>query len=661
MQKGYRSVNDKKVAITDPLFAHYVDMIADAVLPYQWEVLNDRVEGAEKSHGLESTLDESHTSSAKGAKKSHCLENFRIAAGLSSGSHYGTVFLDTDVYKWLEAVAFCVGSGKGERFVSLADEVIDLIAQAQQPDGYLNTYFTIVKPEARWTNLVEGHELYCAGHLIEAAVAYYEATGKRKILDVAMRFADLIAKTFGTGEGQIRGYPGHQEVEVSLVKLYRTTGERRYLESARYFIAERGSEPNYFLGEIEKRGGKGIFPELQDYDLKYSQSHMPPVKQRDIEGHAVRAMYMCATMADLALEFDDGEMRDACEALWLSATKKRMFITGGIGSSGFLERFTADYDLPNDATYCETCASVGLMMFGQRMASLTGDASYYDAVELALHNTVLAGINADGRKYFYVNALETWPSACLPHTSMRHVKAIRQDWFDVACCPTNIARTLASLGRYVYATDDESLYVHQFISSRATAEIGGKVVSVDMKADIVRGGKVTIRTTGAAKLRVRIPSWADKPEYRVDGKRASPRIEKNYACFELAAASEISMDFHVEPRWVAANGQVRADAGKTALMLGPFVYCLEEADNSENLASVFVALAAKVAEGGALKGLPGGMPSLEYNGYRMESGVKSLYGKPDYSMKAAKLTAVPYCLWCNRKPGEMLVWQKVRL
>ncbi len=661
MQKGYRSIKDKNVTITDPLFAHYVDMIADTVLPYQWDVLNDRIDGAKKTKDLENTLDENHSNSTKNAKISHCLENFRIAAGLATGSHYGTVFLDSDAYKWLEAVGFCVGSGKGDRFVPLADEAIDLIARAQQSDGYLNTYITLVKPDARWTNLVEGHELYCAGHLIEAAVAYYEATGKRKILDVATRFADLIDKTFGSGPGQIRGYPGHQEVEVSLVKLYRTTGVRRYLDLARFFIAERGAEPNYFLAEIERRAGKGIFPELRDYDLKYSQSHLPPVEQRDLEGHAVRALYMCATMADLALEFDDEKMRAACLALWESVTKKRMFITGGVGSSGFLERFTADYDLPNDSTYCETCASVGLMMFGQRMASLSGDAAYYDAVELALHNTVLAGINADGKKYFYVNPLECWPDACLPHTSMRHVKPVRQEWFDVACCPTNIARTLASLGRYIFALDGETVCVHQFISSRAVAEIAGVPVTVDMKADIAEGGSVTIGTSGAARLRVRIPSWAVDPEFSVDGKRVAPRVERSYACLDVAGAAELSIDFHAKPRWVAANDLVRVDAGKAALMLGPYVYCLEGVDNPGSLAGAYIDADAKVSLGSAVEGLPGAMPSLSYDGYRLENGVKSLYGTAEYSLRPARLTAVPYCLWCNRFPGEMVVWQKIRL
>lgn len=640
MQKGYRSLSNKNIEITDPLFGHYVGMIADTVLPYQWEILNDRV---------------------KGAKRSHWVENFRIAAGEKKGDFYGAVFQDSDGYKWLEAVSYCIESGHGERFISLADDVIDLISRSQLPDGYLNTYFTLVEPQSRWTNLVEGHELYSAGYLIEAAIAYFRATGKRKLLDVSIRFADLIARIFGPLEGQLHGYPGHQEIELALVKLYRVTGERRYLDTARYFIGERGAEPNYFQKEIEKRGGKGIFPELQDYDLKYSQSHIPPVLQRDMEGHAVRGVYMCAGMADLALEDENPELREACVALWESITEKRMYITGGIGSSGFRERFTADYDLPNDSTYCETCASVGLMMFGQRMASLTGDASYYDAVELALHNTVLSGINADGLRYFYVNPLEVRPEACLPHTSLNHVKPVRQQWFDVACCPTNVARTLSSLGQYIYARDESTLYIHQFISSRVTEEFQGKAVGVSIDADFTKGGKIAVSTDGPAKLRVRVPNYAVKSEYLLNGKKCEPRVENNYACFDLNEKAEIILDFHLAPRWVAANDRLRADAGKAALMLGPFVYCLEETDNAANLATVMIAPGTEVAVNGSLTHLPGNMPKLEYDGDRIESGVKNLYGMPDYTLKKVHLTAVPYCLWCNRKTGEMTVWQKVRL
>jgi DUF1680 family protein len=640
MQKGYRTISNKNIIITDPLFGHYVDMIANTVLPYQWNILNDKVVGAVRSHSL---------------------DNFRIAAGEIQGKFYGTVFQDTDVYKWIEAVAYCIESGKDDHFSLLADEVIDLIARAQQPDGYLNTYYTIVKPDERWTNLIEGHELYSAGHLIEAAIAYFNATGKRMLLDVAIRFADLITTTFGPAKNQKHGYPGHQEIELALVKLYHITNEKRYLDTARYFIDVRGTSPNYFLSEIEHRNGKNIFPEFKNYDLKYSQAHMPPVQQRSIEGHAVRAMYMCAAMADLALEYDDEALKEACFALWDSATEKRMFITGGLGSSGYLERFTTDYDLPNDTTYCETCASVGLMMFGQRMASLTGDAHYYDIVERALHNTVLAGISVDGLRYFYVNPLEVKPETCMPFTSMAHVKPIRQEWFNVACCPTNVARTLASLGQYIYAEDDTTLYVHQFISSQVKTRISNTPVSISMDSSIYRNGTVHIRTEGNFKLYLRIPQYASNPSFVFNGKPCKPHIERNYACFDLNGAAQIVVDMHITPHWIAANDKVRTDVAKTALMLGPFVYCLEETDNDSNLASIAVLPQTKIKSNKQLTDLPGDMPELEYDGYQIMSGVNTLYGVPAYAVKPVHLTAIPYCLWCNRKPGEMLVWQKVRL
>ncbi|WP_319415234.1 beta-L-arabinofuranosidase domain-containing protein [Marispirochaeta aestuarii] len=640
MQKGYRPLGHDRVEITDPLFRHYVDMIAEKVLPYQWDILNDRIQGTERSH---------------------CLANFRIAAGEMDGEFYGAVFQDSDVYKWLEAVSYSIESGKGSAFVPLAEQAIDLITRAQQPDGYLNTYYTLVKPRERWSNLREGHELYCAGYLIEAAVAYFNATGSKKLLNAAIRFADLIAATFGPGENQLHGYPGHQEIELALIRLYRVTQDPRYLETARYFIHQRGREPNYFIQEMNQIQNTGIFPELDDFDLKYAQAHIPPVEQRSIEGHAVRAIYMCAAMADLALECDDAKLAEASQALWKSVTEKKMFITGGIGSSGFLERFTTDYDLPNGSAYCETCASVGLMMFGQRMAALNKDASFYDTVEKALCNTVLAGISADGLRYFYVNPLEVWPDICLPHTSMAHVKPVRQQWFSVACCPTNVARTLASLGQYIYAEDEGALCIHQFISSRAEHQGRQGPVRISMEADIVRRGTVRISSDGPVNLCIRVPSWADHPVFQVDGSAFEPEIRNSYACIDLVAAGEILIDLHVSPRWVAASDSVRENAGKTALMLGPFVYCLEEADNGDNLPALVLALDAGVRRGESLDCLPGDMPKLEYPGFRFSSGVGSLYGSPNFTLGETSITAVPYCLWCNRAPGEMLVWQKQRL
>ena len=640
MAKGYRTLSYRSTVITDPLFGHFVDVVADTVLPYQWEILNDRVQGAEPSH---------------------CLDNFRIAAGEMEGEFCGVVFRDTDAYKWLEAVSYCIESGKGDRLALLADEVIELIARAQQPDGYLNTYFTIVKPDERWMNLMEGHELYSAGHLIEAAAAHFNATGKRSLLEVAIRFADLIAATFGPGKEQRHGYPGHQEIELALVKLYRATKERRYLDVARYFIDQRGTSPNYFLCESKCRNGNGIFPELLNYDLKYSQAHLPPVRQKTVEGHAVRAMYMCAAMADLALECDDEALRNACIALWENTTNKRMFITGGVGSSGLQERFTADYHLPNDSAYCETCASVGLMMFGQRMASLTRDARYYDTVERALHNTVLAGVNADGVRFFYVNPLEVWPDACLPSTSMAHVKPVRQKWFSVPCCPTNVARTLASLGQYIYAEWDSGLLIHQFISSRVTTEAHGAPVTLHMEADVTGSGTVRIRTDASISLGIRIPHYADRPAFSLNGEPCDPRIDRGYAFLELEGVAQIVIDLHVVPRWIGANDLVRANAGKAALALGPFVYCLEEDDNGANLATVSVLPEAQVERSKRLTELPGDMPKLEYDGCRTVSGVDALYGTAAYAVKPVRLTAVPYCLWCNRTPGEMLVWQKARI
>lgn len=631
-----------RTKITDPMFGGYVRLVAERVLPYQWKVLNDQIPDEEPHY---------------------CIENFRVAAGEHPGQFHGAIFQDTDLYKWLEAAAYCIACGCGEALVPLADSAIDLISRAQQPDGYLNTYITIERPEARWQNLAEGHELYSGGHLIEAGVAYYHATGKDSLLKIGAHFADLVERVFGREDGKCHGYPGHQEIELALVKLYRATGEKKYLSLARYFIDIRGAKPNFLLREMANRGGWSVFPEFSEYDDKYAQTHLPPVQQRTAVGHAVRAMYMYSAMADLALEYADEQLERSCKILFEDVTKRQMYITGGIGSSGKLERFTTDYDLPNDRMYCESCASVGLMMFGQRMMNLTGDASYYDAVELALCNTVLAGMSKDADRYFYVNPLEVWPDNCLESTAMSHVKPVRQRWFSTACCPPNIARTLASLGQYIYAESDTELYVNLLISSEINASIGGTPIHLSMNSDYMRSGTVRfdLRCEGrpVGRLHIRLPYYLKEPRLLANGNETELKLEKGYLVLPMEPELQVELRGNVAPRFVAANRMVRADLGKLAIMKGPFVYCLEQTDNGENLPSLSVCMDAAIIEHAPAPGLPGALPTLHLKGKRLVETLQdsdALYGTPALVLENAVLKAIPYALWCNREPGEMQVW-----
>ena len=634
------------IRITDPLFGSYIDRVTEKLLPYQWEVLNDRLPDV---------------------KPSYCIANFRIAAGLAAGHHRGAVFCDTDAYKWLETLAYCLECGRGRELLPVAEELIALIAAAQEPDGYLQTYFSIDHPDQKWKNLAEGHELYGAGHLMEAAAAFYLAVGNETILQVALKLADLICGVFGDAPERCHGYPGHQEVELGLVKLYQLTRVRRYLDMARHFLTIRGRRPNYLMEELARTGRDRIFPEFADYDEKYAQTHLLPAQQRTAEGHAVRAMYMYSAMSDVARECGDEELRTACLELWKNVTEKRMYITGGIGSSGHLERFTADYDLPNDRMYCESCASVGLMMFGKRMAAMTGSASYYDTVERALCNTVLAGVQDEGDRYFYVNPLEVWPENCLPSTSMAHVKPVRQRWFDVACCPANIGRTLASLGQYLYAKDEKSLYVNQLISSEIVEQIRGVRLRLELKAALREAFRAEFllesEGEGTAMLRIRIPDWLEDHAFTLDGLSIRPAVENGYAVLAISRSGlqRLVLSGRARRRWVAANTRVRANAGRLALSYGPYIYCLEQTDNGENLSNIYVRPDAPVTELPPDPELPGELPLLRFPGLRLESGVETLYGEPEFRLREQSFTAVPYSLWCNREPGEMSVWLKTLL
>lgn len=633
-----------KIQIKDGFWDRYIELVRKVIIPYQWDILNDKLEGVETSH---------------------CIQNFKIAAKREEGEFYGAVFQDSDLAKWIEAVAFSLATYPDQDLENKVDKVIELIGEAQEKDGYLNTYFTIKEPWNRFQNLVEGHELYCAGHFMEAAVAYYQSTGKDKLVRIMKRFADLICDEFSE-EKNAKGFPGHQEVEIGLYKLYEVTGEKRYLEQAKMFLDRRGEVPNYFLEEMKKLSFQHLFDEFKNYDISYSQSHLPVRKQKTAEGHAVRAGYMYCAMADIAAAYDDAQLLKACETLWNNIVEKRMYITGSVGSSGVLERFTTDYDLPNNSNYSETCASIALALFGRRMAQITKNAKYYDVVEKALYNTVLSGIAMDGRSFFYVNPLEVWPDNCIPRTSKEHVKPVRQSWFGVACCPPNIARTLASLGEYIYLAEEDAIWINLFISSRVRTMVHGQEVELEISTNFPYDSQITVSVNSQTPVRgricIRIPEYVKKYTVHVDGDVIKTSVPSDgYYKLETEMMNKIiTLSFDLKPRILHANPLVKEDIGKVAVMKGPLVFCMEEVDNESNLPAYYIDTATELKEYFD-ENLLGGTSVITCQGKKIKSDgyeAETLYTerKPEFEDKV--LTLVPYPYWGNRKTGEMLVWIK---
>ena len=621
-----KSIPLKDIEIRNAFWNEYLDLVHKEIIPYQWDAMNDRIPDAEPSH---------------------CIENYRITAGQAEGEFYGLVFQDSDLAKWLEAVAYVLSSRSDPKLEKLADEAIDLVCAAQQPDGYLNNFFTLKAPHQRWRNLREGHELYCAGHMMEAAVAYYEATGKRKLLDAMMHFADLICDTFGPEEGKIHAYPGHEEVELALFKMYKTTGERKYLDMASYFVDIRGVDKDYFWRESNKPDYMPIWNYMsKDFDISYYQAHQPVREQKKAAGHAVRATYLYCAMADLAGEIGDESLLEACKTLWNNITKKQMYITGGIGSSGILERFTTDYDLSNEVAYAESCASVGLMLFGLRMNHITGNAKYFDAVERALYNTVLGSVSLDGKRFFYVNPLEVWPEACMPNTSKEHVKPVRQPWFSCACCPPNIARTFASLGQYIWAQAQNRLYLNLFIGSTVKTKSGANVT---LKTNFPMENTMEIIGDKATKMAVRIPDYAK------NFKVSEPyQTQSGYAVFDLEAEKSVMIRFDAPSRFIRANPEVRANARKVCIQRGPMVYCLEQADNGANLSALSADTNVQLVD--VESDIPGGL-MITASGKRCKPWTEDeLYGENAQEYEKVVLRAIPYAFWGNRDSGEMQVW-----
>ena len=514
------------------------------------------------------------------------------------------------------------------------------------------------------------HELYCAGHLIEAAVAYYEATGKRHFLDVMCRYADHIASIFGPKEGQKRGYPGHEEIELALVKLYRVTGQEKYLSLAQFFIDERGRRPHYFDLEAQARGEKPGAYRWADHT--YTQSHVPVREQRTAEGHAVRAMYLFCGMTDVAAETGDETLLEACRRLWDNVTRRRMYVTGGIGSSAYGERFTCDYDLSPDLAYAETCAAIGLVFWAHRMLQLERDARYADVMERALYNGVLSGISLDGKRFFYGNPLEVEPARHRCRPDLFHPPAVvpvRQEWFGCACCPPNIARLLASLGQYIYSVGEEGIYVHLYIGGHAKLNVNQGHTVIEQETRYPWEGRVRLRVLpkepSAFTIALRIPSWAAEDGgailLRVNGEPLDARalLDRGYAKISRLwrREDEILLEFPMTIQRLEAHPRVRACHGRIALQRGPLVYCLEEADNRPNLDDIALPVDAAL-EAEFDPTLLGGIVTIRGEGLRSgeEGWDTTLYRPTLRQHRPVPVTAIPYYAWANRASGEMLVW-----
>lgn len=642
-QKKADLIGLNRIQIDDLFWNKYTRLVTSQIIPYQWEVLNDRVADAEPSH---------------------CIENFRIAAKESEGEFYGFVFQDTDLAKWLEAVAYSLSYEKNEELEKTADEAIDLIARAQQEDGYLDTYFIIKEPQHRFTNLREGHELYTFGHMMEAAVAYYEVTGKDKFLKVMEKCADLICKKFHEPD-YLTAVPGHQEVEIGLIKMYQVTKKKEYLDMAREFIERRGQEPNYLVNEHKNENWIDIFRDPNPFLPNYSQCHQPVRMQKTAEGHAVRAVYMYCAMADLAYEYQDEDLLRCCELLYDNIVKRRMYITGGIGSSGAYERFTTDYDLPNASNYSESCASIGLALFCRRMAQITGKEKYIETMECALMNTVLGGIAMDGKSFFYVNPLEVWPDNCLDHSSMAHVKPVRQKWFGCACCPPNIARTLASLGEYVCFTENDKLWLNMYVGSQILTTVEDKPVMVTVNTRMPFYGETTVTVNNEQSARgilhIRIPSYAENTRIIKNGEITEVDYGGRYVDVPFGEKQEtIRILFDMPAEYLYANPRVREDVGKVAVKKGPLVYCAEENDNGDYLSALYLDTTIPLTEEYE-ETLLGGTMTLYAQAERVEIAdwnMEQLYGRRKLERERTSVKLVPYCYWGNRVPGEMMVWIK---
>lgn len=632
----------KKFEVTDGFWGRYEKLVKDVVLPYQENALNDRIEDAEKSH---------------------CIENFRIAAeklrtGRFDGEFYGMVFQDSDVAKWLEGAAYSLAQYPDEELEKRCDELIELIGSAQHKDGYLNTYFTVRRPEKRWTNLHEAHELYCAGHMIEAAVAYAECTGKSGLLEIMCGMADHIYKHF-IEEGA-EGYPGHPEIELALMRLYRCTKEEKYKELALHFINVRGVDSDYYKKEKERNNWSVWGSNAEDKE--YNQCAEPVRMQKKAVGHAVRAVYLYTGMADAAMETGDSTLKEACKTLWNNITQCRMYVTGAIGSAYEGEAFTKDYHLPNDTAYGETCAAIGLIFFANKMLYLDRSSKYVDVMERALYNCVLAGMQLDGTKFFYVNPLEALPGISGEAQTHKHALPVRPKWFACACCPPNVARLLSSLSEYAWHVLPGKLFSNLFVSGTLDMRdtFGGKII---LETAYPYDNKIIYRfepddETMSVPLAIRIPAWSADTAILINGKPARYEMEESGYAFmhrDFSAGDVLTVELDLSVRRVYTSNKVSANTGKVAVERGPLVYCAEGEDNEDDVLSLSLKKGGAITVGEYLPDKLCGIQELYVEGYR-EAVSEELYSYEAPAEEECLITMIPYYAWANRGLNQMRVW-----
>jgi len=573
-------------------------------------------------------------------EKSGNINNLRLAAARATNGYTGPVFMDSDVYKAIEAASYSLATHPDPKLEKQLDDLIEILAKAQLPDGYLNSYYIVKEPGRRWTNLRDNHELYCAGHLIEAAVAHYQATGKRNLLDVAIKLANHIDSVFGPPPKRL-GYPGHPEIELALIKLWHVTNDRRYFELAKFFVENRGKK--YFAMEHN-------IP-IDRYDGSYWQDDVPITEHKNIKGHAVRAAYLMSGVTDVATETENPLLLRMLNRVWKNTVYRNLYITGGIGPSAHNEGFTVDYDLPNLTAYQETCASVALAQWNHRLCLLYGDAKFADVFERSLYNGVIAGVSQDGTRFFYVNPLE---SAGTHH---------RSEWFGCACCPPNVARTIASIGGYAYATGTNDLYVNLFIQGRVTASINNQKVTVAVKTDYPWNGQVEFEfkldSPTSFAIHLRNPQWCNKATIAInDILLNNPQIDHGYFVISNTwkSGDKITLLMQMPVQKIIANPNVKADRGLIALQRGPIVYCLEQCDQPQPLDKIYIGLNSDITFE---------KTELFPNGIVVIKGDAELTPELDWSNslyqpmpKPKKLTfkAIPYYAWDNRKAGPMKVW-----